>query len=73
MICPVCGGKTLVVDSRAYTDHIHRVRKCQDCNLRFSTVEVDEDLYSKIKEGQNHHVDCKQSRITITRSVGHRN
>lgn len=73
MICPVCGGKTLVTNSRPYTDHIWRVRKCQDCGMNFSTVEVDEDLFMKIKEGSNHHVDSKQSRITITRSVGHRN
>lgn len=61
MTCPICGGKTLVVDSRPDIDNIRRVRKCQECGHRFPTVEIDEDLYNKLKEGQKHHADNQQN------------
>lgn len=48
MIWPVCGGKTAVIDSKPEEDQIIRVRKCQECGDRFSTIEVDLDLYERL-------------------------
>lgn len=50
MMCPVCGGKTAVIDSRPGEDEIVRRRECRssDCGHRFSTIEVDLDLYERI-------------------------
>lgn len=46
MTCPVCGGQLIVIDSRPTEDSIHRRRKCVECGYRFSTIEVDADLYA---------------------------
>lgn len=48
MTCPVCGGDTIVVDSRCRTDTTYRRRKCLDCDYRFATYEVENDLYKKL-------------------------
>lgn len=48
MKCPVCGGDTVVVDSRTEVDCINRRRKCLGCDYRWNTVEVDADLYEKV-------------------------
>lgn len=48
MICPECGGETLVYDSRRSLDSIRRRRKCMICEGRFTTVEIDVDLYRKL-------------------------
>lgn len=48
MTCPVCGGDTFVIDSKKKPDTICRRRQCQDCNHRFTTYEVDQDLYNKL-------------------------
>ena len=47
MTCPVCGGKTTVVDSRPSEDSVWRRRECQECSYRFNTIEIDMDLYKK--------------------------
>lgn len=47
MTCPVCGGRTKVVDTRNCTDHIVRYRACRECEQRFCTIEVDVDMYYK--------------------------
>ena len=49
MTCPVCGGKTHVVDSRQSEDSIKRRRECLECNHRFSTLEIDVDYYASLK------------------------
>ena len=41
MICPKCGGRAVVVDSRTYpTGEVRRRRKCRRCGFRFSTLEA---------------------------------
>ncbi len=48
MICPVCGGDTMVCDSRPKPETVFRKRKCLSCDHRFATYEVDADLYQKL-------------------------
>lgn len=48
MICPLCGGQTAVVDSRPSEDDITRRRECRACGHRFTTIEIDLDLYERI-------------------------
>ncbi len=40
MRCPVCGGKTKVVDVRERGKELKRRRECLDCLVRFNTKEV---------------------------------
>jgi transcriptional regulator NrdR family protein len=46
----LCGGKTAVIDSRPAEDEITRRRECKapDCGHRFTTIEIDLDLYERI-------------------------
>lgn len=62
MTCPMCNSKTKVADSRCYIDHVIRLHKCKACDYAFRTVEVDEDIYVRIKEGNKTHADNKQVR-----------
>lgn len=48
MTCPICNEKTQVTDSRANDDFVRRRRACPTCKYRFSTIEIDEDLYERI-------------------------
>ncbi len=48
MLCPVCGGKTAVIDSRGLEDEVTRRRECRECGHRFTTIEVDLDIYERI-------------------------
>lgn len=41
MTCPVCGGKTAVVDTLTEVDVIYRRRKCISCGCSFTTEEVE--------------------------------
>lgn len=47
MLCPLCGDRSQVINSRLYEDGdmIYRRRMCRGCKHRFSTVEVDMDVY----------------------------
>lgn len=38
--CSVCGGESLVVDSRETNDAIRRRRMCRSCGHRWSTLET---------------------------------
>lgn len=40
MTCPVCGGKTRVVDVVTEVDCTCRRRKCTECGYRFFTEET---------------------------------
>ncbi len=40
MECPICEGKTKVMDSRQ-KGLLHRRRKCLECGERYSTYEID--------------------------------
>lgn len=50
MTCPICDGKTRIIDSRKDCDHVLRYRKCAECGYKFPTIEVDEDIYRRRKE-----------------------
>lgn len=52
MLCPMCEGKTVVIDSQAKPDLVKRRRKCIECNFRFNTEEVDADYFKKIERKQ---------------------
>lgn len=49
MTCPVCGGITEIIDSRPKQDYTRRRRKCTACSYRFTTVEIDADIYAGMK------------------------
>ena len=49
MNCPTCGGQTCVYDSQALEDCVKRRRKCLSCGGRFSTVEIDMDMYNAMR------------------------
>ena len=44
MDCPICGGGTVVSDSRRGADFVNRKRKCLDCEYRFGTIEIETDM-----------------------------
>lgn len=48
MTCPNCNGKTRVIDSTTDEDSTTRRRECTECDYRFSTVEIDKDLYERL-------------------------
>ena len=48
MTCPNCNSKTKVIDSFTDDDCTERRRQCTVCGYRFSTVEIDRDLYERI-------------------------
>ena len=48
MTCPNCNGKTKVIESITEEDSTIRRRECITCGYRFSTVEIDKDLYERI-------------------------
>ena len=48
MTCPNCGGNTKVIDSRLQEDSVYRRRECMVCKKRFSTTEIDLEMYQKI-------------------------
>ena len=47
MTCPKCYEKTKVIDSRTDDDSTERRRACLGCGYRFSTIEIDRDLYER--------------------------
>lgn len=47
MTCPKCYKKTKVIDSRSDEDSTERRRECLACGYRFSTLEIDKDLYER--------------------------
>ena len=48
MTCPVCNAKTRILETRSDEESINRRRECLRCGFRFSTVEMDKDLYKRI-------------------------
>ena len=55
MTCSKCNGKTKVIDSRTDEDSTERRRECVECGYRFSTVEVDRDLYERLVKPHDKH------------------
>lgn len=43
MTCPVCGGRTAVVDSRADCEQVVRRRKCENCGRAIYTSELESE------------------------------
>lgn len=39
MNCPLCGGKTKVIDTAADCESVYRKRKCLECKYNFTTTE----------------------------------
>lgn len=49
MTCPKCGSENnRIVDSRQRDNTTMRRRWCNNCGLRFNTLEVQEEKYKKI-------------------------
>lgn len=48
MTCPKCNENTRVIDSKSDEDSTERRRECLVCGYRFSTVEIDRDLYERL-------------------------
>lgn len=40
ILCPACGGRSSVIDSRPHESSIRRRRECKKCGQRWSTTEV---------------------------------
>lgn len=52
MTCPICGEKTKVLESKTDVDSIERRRECTSCGYRFTTFEIERDLYKRmVKNG----------------------
>ena len=45
MICPKCGGKTYVVETRTNDESVYRRRKCKDCKHLIFTAERECDPF----------------------------
>ena len=43
MTCPVCGGKTTVIDTANDCECVYRRRKCLECEYKFTTTEQESD------------------------------
>lgn len=50
MTCPICGGKTKVIDSRSEPSCVHRKRICVNCKYSFTTNEIEDDLRKRLEE-----------------------
>jgi transcriptional repressor NrdR len=48
VLCPTCGGETRVVDSRAVPSGVRRRRVCAACQHRFSTIETELPLETRV-------------------------
>ena len=57
MTCPICGGKTAVIDTRGNIDHVIRRRKCIECEYTFRTTEMETEILEKIIEGDKQDVE----------------
>lgn len=49
MTCPVCGGKTAVVDSVTDVECVYRKRKCLECSHTFATTEQESNDINILK------------------------
>ena len=48
MTCPKCSSKTKVIDSTTDEDSTVRRRECLSCGFRFTTLEMDKDMYDRM-------------------------
>lgn len=56
MTCPVCGGRSIVTDSRSDCEGVYRRRKCVECEHNFYTSEYESDSssYNRIMYNKKH-------------------
>ena len=62
MICPICSNKTRIIDSRKQDDCVIRRRECISCKSRFTTIEIDMDIYKNLLKRKDEH-DVKKNDI----------
>ena len=43
MNCPICGGKTKVIESRSDCEGVYRKRQCKECKYFIFTSELESD------------------------------
>ena len=48
MTCPQCGAETHIINSRKTCDSVRRRRECCECGYRFTTIEIEQDLFNKL-------------------------
>lgn len=62
MLCPVCGGRTVVEDSRCDCESVHRKRRCDDCKHLFYTAEYELDdsgkEFKRVRKERNTKNEC---------------
>ena len=51
MTCPVCNCDTKVDHTVDHDDYVDRYRKCRKCGYGFHTIEIDTDMYQRLKKG----------------------
>ena len=50
MTCPVCGGDTIIINSRKPdVDRVRRRRECTACGHRFTTWEIEADELKRLE------------------------
>ena len=61
MKCPICYGKTKVIDTRHTSDNeTYRKRKCVECDHEFLSIEFEVFLTEKVMEKWNK---CERTRL----------
>lgn len=69
MTCPVCGGKTHIVDSRSDGETVRRRRECLECKHRFTTKEIDVNLLDKLLKTAEKTRDVIQNQLGKIKSL----
>jgi transcriptional regulator NrdR family protein len=67
MQCPVCAGASQVKDSRPQAEGVNRRRECVACGHRWSTVEIDRDLFAAYEKAS---VELRLARKRIAQLEG---
>jgi transcriptional regulator NrdR family protein len=65
MTCPICGGKTKVINSAADYESVYRKRKCVECGRRFETTEMegtDADTLAELRREQKESREDREQR-----------
>jgi transcriptional regulator NrdR family protein len=65
--CPACKGRSKVLDSRPHDDHLRRRRKCLECGHRWTTHEIDADLFALYEQAS---AELRLARKRIARLEG---
>lgn len=57
MTCPQCCAETKVTYTRDRDDHVIRYRTCKECGYGFHTIEIDTDMYHRLKDDRGNDYD----------------